>query len=1030
MHHRFPFLCSVCLAMFLPCHLAAADLPATVRSAFRVQQIVGHRGSSSDRPENTLASTWQAIAAGATAVEVDVRLTKDGALVLRHDETLDKTTNGRGPVKDKTLAELHQLDAGSWFDPKFAGEKIPTLDQVLQVCRGKIDVLLDLKESGEEYANKVAAAIKEHGEESRTIVGVRSVEQAKQFRQLLPKSRQLGLMAKADEIEAYATAGVEMIRLWPKWLTDETLVSRVKQAKVKLHLNGTLGEEAEVRELLKHKPDSLSADDPAKLLETLAKLAAAELPDTRAKLAGSVSLAGVRQPVEILRDEWGVAHIYAQNADDLFFAQGYVAAQDRLFQIDLWRRQGTGELSEVLGPSAIDADKFARTIRYRGDMEAEWRSYSPDTKQIATAFTRGINACIDAMGDNLPIEFQIVGFKPRKWQPEDILGRSSGIYMSQNFRNEIQRLKLIDVVGFEKAQWLAPVDPPLDYSLNLPLEEGKNFPENLLQGYDALTKTFSFVPSQTESNNWVVSPARSASGKPLLASDPHRAIALPSLRYAVHLHAPGWNVIGAGEPGLPGVALGHNERIAWGITIVGADNTDIVIEELNPANNNEYAAGDGFEPFRTFSEEIVVKGQTEPVKFTVKHSRHGPILFEDAARQRAYALQWVGNDPGGAAYLPALGVGRAQNWEEFRRALGNWHVPGLNFVYADVDGNAGWLAAAKYPVRKNGHSGLLPVLGKNDARWQRFLSIGEYPQLFNPPSGQIATANHNILPREYRADIGHEFSPPYRFERLESILANKLKWELGEFRALQQDSTSLAAVALVKLLNDVKLDAERAQAAAALKNWDGHLSVDSPAGSLYALWQRELQAMFFQRQVSTEHVKLLNSLAGTPVLIAALTSADPRWLGENPVQQRDVLVRESFARAVRQWKQLPLEKQQRYGVLHQVTFRHPLSTIGPVAAKLFNLGPFERSGDVNTPNNTRSDEQFQQIHGASYRQLFDLADWDRGLATNGPGQSGQWGSSHYSDLAQPWSVGEYFPFVYTRQKVEAVTKNRLQLSPR
>jgi penicillin amidase len=1028
MLNRF-YLCSVCLAMFLPCQLEAADLPEGVRAAFRVQQIVAHRGSSINRPENTLASTWGAIEAGATAVEVDVRTTKDGVLIVRHDATIDRTTNGKGLIKDLTLTELQQLDAGTWFDPKFAGEKIPTLEQLLKVCRGKIDVLLDLKESGAEYAKRVAAAIKEHGEETRTIVGVRSVEQAKEFRQLLPKSRQLALMARPDEIEAYAAAGVEMIRLWPNWLKDETLVPRVKQAKVKLHLNGTTGEEAEVRALLKHGPDSLSADDPAKLLATLANLAAAELPDTRVKIAGTISVSGLKQPVEILRDEWGVAHIYAQNADDLFFAQGYVAAQDRLFQIDLWRRQATGELAEVLGPRAIEADKFARTIRYRGDMEAEWQSYSPDTKQIATAFTRGINACIDEMGDKLPVEFQIAGFKPKKWRPEDVLGRSSGVYMSQNFRNEIQRLKLIDVVGFAKAKWLAPVDPPLDYSLELPEEEVKHFPEKLLRGYEELTKTFSFVPSQTESNNWVISAARSASGKPLLASDPHRAIALPSLRYAVHLHAPGWNVIGAGEPGLPGVAIGHNERIAWGFTIVGVDNADIVIEELNPANPQEYTVREGFEAFRTFDEEIVVKGQAEPVKFTVKHSRHGPIVYEDVAGNRAYALQWAGNHPGGAAYLPSLGVARAKNWEEFRTSLSRWYVPGLNFVYADVDGNTGWMAAARYPLRKEGHSGLLPVLGKQDARWLRFLTIDEYPQLYRPPSGQIVTANHNIVPAGYRFSIGREFASPYRFERLDTLLANKPTWELGEFRALQQENTSLAAAALVKLLDHVELGANLESAAKLLKGWDGHLSVDSPAGSLYAIWHRELQNEFFQRQVPGEHVKLLNSLAGTRVLIAALTAADSQWLGEKAAEQRAILIRDSFARAVTLWQQLSPEKRRRYGALHQVTFRHPLSTMGPVPAKVFNIGPFERPGDVNTPNNTRYDEQFQQIHGASYRQLFDLADWDRGLATNGPGQSGQWGSPHYSDLAEPWSRGEYFPFVFSRQKVESVTKHRLQMLP-
>ena len=343
--------------------LAADENAELAAAALGVKQIVGHRGSSADRPENTLASTRRAIEARATAVEVDVRLSKDGRLVLRHDDALDRTSSGKGLVREKTLAELKELDAGTWFDAKYAGEKIPTLEEVLAVCRGKIDVLLDLKESGEEYAKLVAATVQKQGEESRTIVGVRSVEQARQFRKLLPKARQIGLMALPNEIEAYAAAGVETIRLWPKWLTDETLVARVRKAKAGLHLNGTSGAPDEVVLLLKHRPDSLSSDDPARLVETLAKLAAGT---ALAQLSGELSLPGLRDKVEVARDQWGVAHIYAQNSDDLFFAQGFVAAQDRLFQIDLWRRQGVGELAEVLGPSAIEADTFARLIRYRG----------------------------------------------------------------------------------------------------------------------------------------------------------------------------------------------------------------------------------------------------------------------------------------------------------------------------------------------------------------------------------------------------------------------------------------------------------------------------------------------------------------------------------------------------------------------------------------------------------------------------------------------------------------------------------------
>ncbi len=305
----------------------------------------------------------------------------------------------------------------------------------------------------------------------------------------------------------------------------------------------------------------------------------------------------------MLRDTWGVPHIYAKNADDLFFAQGFIAAQDRLFQLDLWRRIGLGEMAEIIGPDAIEADTFARLIRYRGDMDAEWQSYSPDTKQIATAFTNGINAYIKHTGKRLPIEFDILGLTPGLWQPEDVLGRMSGIVMSRNFIDEVVRARLIDKLGLDKVRQLMPTDPPRDFA-PAPGLDLKGIDARILKGFQAASKTVQFKPSESESNNWAVSGARSASGKPMLASDPHRAIAVPSLRYLVHLNAPGWNVIGAGEPGLPGVALGHNERIAWGITIVGTDQADIFVEELNPRDPEQYKVGDEWKQMETRIEMI------------------------------------------------------------------------------------------------------------------------------------------------------------------------------------------------------------------------------------------------------------------------------------------------------------------------------------------------------------------------------------------------------------------------------------------
>ncbi len=746
-----------------------------------------------------------------------------------------------------------------------------------------------------------------------------------------------------------------------------------------------------------------------------------------AKHEGESSLTGLRESVEILRDRWGIAHIYAKNADDLFFAQGFVAAQDRLFQIDLWRRQSAGEMAEVFGPDYLPADRFARLMKYRGDMNAEWTSYSPDTKQIATRFTQGINACIEQFGDSMPIEFQILGARPKKWQPEDVLGRMPGIYMSQNFRNEIQRAQLIAAVGIEKARRLAPVDPPREYASALSDEELKAIGKNILADYEAATKGLSFKPTKSESNNWVVAGARSESGKPLLASDPHRAIALPSLRYLVHLNAPGWNVIGSGEPALPGVAIGHNDKIAWGFTIVGFDQADFFVEEVNPQNAEEYKVNGQWEKMTTARETIAVKGQKDQT-IDLRFTRHGPVLYQDAKRHRAYALRWVGSDPGGAAYLGSLAVDRAGNQKEFLEALKSWKLPGLNFVYADVEGNIGWIAVSGMPIRPK-HDGLLPVPGDGGFEWSGLLGVADLPQSFKPKAGFLATANHNILPEGCRHQIGYEFSAPYRFQRIRNVLTSKEQWNLGDFRALQHDHHSLPGLALARMLNGVDVETHPEPYKKTLVNWDGKLALDSPAGSLFEVWLQALSNAFYALQSTKETEKALSALAGLPVMLKAIETADPAWFGSGGKKARDQLLSASFADAVKKLQALPAEKQARWGALHTATFPHPLATLDPALARAFNVGPFERTGDANTPGNTRFDDNFNQIHGATYRHLFDLADWDRGLATSAPGQSGQPGSPHYADLARLWAKAEYFPLAFSKSKVEEVAQHRLTLKP-
>ncbi|MBY0527534.1 MAG: penicillin acylase family protein [Gemmataceae bacterium] len=748
-----------------------------------------------------------------------------------------------------------------------------------------------------------------------------------------------------------------------------------------------------------------------------------------APLDGDVVLSALKEPVEVLRDRWGVAHIYAKNADDLFFAQGFVVAQDRLFQIDLWRRVARGETAEIVGKKGLDGDRFARLMKYRGDMEAEWTSYSPDTQRIATQFTKGINACIDQMGKRLPIEFEILGYAPAKWQPEDVLGRMSGIIMMSNFRNELLRSELIAAVGVEKARKIVPTDPVQAFG-PAPGLDLKGIDRSILSGFDAATRALPFEAAHGGSNNWAIDGTLSASGKPMLASDPHRSINLPSLRYIVHLNAPGWNVIGSGEPALPGVAIGHNDKVAWGFTIVGTDQTDFYVEETKTDDPTQYKVGDRWEPMKVIKEKVKVRGEKEPVELELRFTRHGPVVHQDAKRHRAFALRWVGMEPGTAAYLGSLALDRAQNARDFREALRRWKVPSLNMVYADVDGTIGWLATGLNPVRK-GWNGLLPVPGAgSEYEWQGFRPLDELAQVVNPPSHYVATANHNILPADYKHEISYEWAAPYRFLEIKKRLESKKKFDLDDMKSIQHDNTSLPGQALAKLIKSVEFkDTDLQPYVRLMADWDGVLSRESQAGPLYAIWMQELLDAFYRPQVPAALLDFAKGRGGIVVMLQAMEKPDAFWFGDNPAVGRDEMVRKSFAAAVPKVKKAlgPDMAGWSWGKLHTTTFRHPLAGIGPEYAKAFNLGPVPRPGDGVTPNANSHDKDFRHVAGASYRHVFDLADWDRGVATNTPGQSGQPGSPHYADLLPMWEEGAYFPLAFSRPKVEAVTQHRLTL---
>ena len=748
-----------------------------------------------------------------------------------------------------------------------------------------------------------------------------------------------------------------------------------------------------------------------------------------AQTSGTLRLSGLQRPVTVLRDPWGVPHIFAETQDDLFFAQGFVAAQDRLWQMELWRRTGEGRLAELFGPRAVDRDRFARLLRYRGDLEAEYRSYAPDAKAILEAFVRGVNAFIATHRDRLPIEFQLAGIEPEPWTPEVCLSRMAAWGMTGNALRELTRAKLGTQLGWKLTDELMPTDPPrtLEGQPRIGLEA---IDEAVLTLPRAAGAPLDFEEETRDgSNNWVIDGALSATGSPLLANDPHRSLTVPSLRYLVHLVGPGWNVIGAGEPALPGVAAGHNDRVAFGFTIVGIDQQDLYIEETHPRNPDSVRYRGRWEPMRIERQRIAVRGG-EPVDAVLKFTRRGPVIHEDRARRRAYVLRWVGSEPGTAGYLASLSLNRARTWPEFLRALERWKVPSENLVYADVEGNIGWKVAGLAPLRK-GWSGLLPVPGAQGAyEWQGFLPAAELPGAFNPDRHYLATANHNILPPEYPHELGFDWAPPARFRRIGEVLGGAAgrKLDVADFQRLQHDEVSLPARSLVRLLAEAKGAKEDLRPwVNLLASWDGTVGKDSAAAALYEIWKAKLPAAIFKPYVPEKWLGVV--ARGTERTAELLRDASPRWFGKDPQAGRDAVLLKSLEQAVAEAREKlgPESGTWRWGALHTLTLRHILAN-GPDRQALFGLPTVERGGDGDTLN-VSGGSGFAVFHGASFREILDVADWDRSVATSVPGQSGQPGSPRYGDLLPLWAEGRYFSLLFSREKIEAAATERLVLEP-
>jgi len=753
-------------------------------------------------------------------------------------------------------------------------------------------------------------------------------------------------------------------------------------------------------------------------LSPSARLPAAQLLDSArtrlAKLDGEIRAPGLDSAVEVRRDRWGVPHIYAKTVHDLFFTQGFVAAQDRLWQIDMWRRIGDGRVAEVLGASFLERDRFARLLKYRGDMEAEWTSYAPDTKQIATAFVAGLNAYVAQVKDNPPIEYSLLGFRPSPFAPDLPLQRMAALSMTGNVTTEVERAALITALGRDRAEQLFPLDPQRALDPAPGVDLANIGPDALGATYDAYRGlNYSRLDG---SNNWVVSGSLTATGKPLLANDPHRSITNPSLRYLTHLVGPGWNVIGAGEPGVPGVAAGHNERVGFGFTIVGMDQQDLYVERLGRCPNGStrrcYMGPTGWRPVTVIVDTIPVKG-APPQVVRLEFTEHGPIISEDSTG-RGYVIKFVGAEPGTAGYLAQLSVNRARDWESFKAATARWKLPTENLIYADVDGNIGWVAAGLMPIRS--WTGMLPVPGDGRYEWNGFLPFSDLPMRFNPVEGFIATANHNILPPGYTKPLSYEWAEPSRVHRIEEVLRSRKGWTRQDFERLQHDALSLPARELVpELLEACRRAGTIGPALDVMAKWDYVMRADGAAPLLFAVWFDSLSARAFADAVGDKAAALRRAGARAldlPVLLARVREPGGDALLTGSFAAAATVVRDRYGADPSRWN---------WGDVHTAPFRHPL-------ARAFDL-PDARRGGHGTTVYLTAGANLHQTHGASFREVLDLADWDNSVATNVPGQSGQPGSPFYGNLLPLWERGEYFQLAYSRAAVEKATAHVLWLKP-
>jgi penicillin amidase len=762
------------------------------------------------------------------------------------------------------------------------------------------------------------------------------------------------------------------------------------------------------------------------------------LPD----YTGKLTVPGLIKPVEIIRDSYGMPHIYAQADQDAYFALGFCMAQDRLFHMDLMRRAGRGQLAEILGKDLISVDRFFRTINAGKSVEDIAAAYTPETLSAARAYTDGVNYFINHHKGPLPIEFTILGYTPAPWQPSD--GVAVHYVMARDlntaFGVEMLYAAVIDKVGEKMAQEIFP-----DYV--------KGYPLIIPEGFAALDflKTLNLAGEMCgaegvgASNSWVVSGNKSVTGRPILANDPHLGHGVPGIWYEAHLVTPSMNVSGAVLPGIPFVIIGANEHVAWGFTNVMADDADFYIEKINPANPDQYEFMGRWEDM-TIKEEIIKAKDADDVTFKVRLTRHGPIIDEinryEESKNTAMAMRWTAYETLQAS--PFIALNTAKNVADVEIAAPFFKCPGQNWVYADDKGNIGYWAAVAIPFR-DGFSGALPVPGwDGQHEWKGYVPAGQLPHLKNPDRDWIATANNKIVGDDYPYPISHYYAMPDRFVRIKQMITAKDKFATQDFAKMQADFYVVLAREWVPMiraslsLSGVQFSENEKKAMAFLKNWDFVAGTEDIATTVFHATINEMVKNTFKKRLGEDlygqYIK--NYYVVFNAMRNLIAEGQSEWFDDpDTAEKEDIndLIGKSFREAI-----VYLNEKMgsniddwKWGKLHTLTLYHPFGRISKLMGYFMNIGPYPMGGSLATvnPQPYKLSDPWEVYHGASLRYIIDFADRKNSRRVIPAGISGNFMSPHYGDQAELWRTGKYRPFVLDRQSIEADARYTLKMLP-